>query len=68
MVAPVSLGTAVRNWHPRIPPLPEDLAALLRPEDPEWFARELVMAAAPPTRPTTAVAAYPGGVVPEDIP
>lgn len=30
------------------PVLPEDLAALLRPDDPEWFVPELAVAAAPP--------------------
>jgi 1-acyl-sn-glycerol-3-phosphate acyltransferase len=28
--------------------LPEDLARLVRPDDPDWFARELAIAAAPP--------------------
>ncbi|RBY87630.1 1-acyl-sn-glycerol-3-phosphate acyltransferase [Blastococcus sp. TF02A-30] len=30
------------------PPLPGELAALVGPEDPGWFARELAVAAAPP--------------------
>ncbi|MGY1826052.1 MULTISPECIES: lysophospholipid acyltransferase family protein [unclassified Blastococcus] len=38
----------LRGRWPRTPPLPEDLAALVRPEDPEWFARELAVAVAPP--------------------
>jgi hypothetical protein len=121
--APVSDGG---RWR-RTPPLPEDLARLVRPHDPDWFAREMAIAAAPPwwfwrfllrrfswlvglfgsveptrhavrvtevalvqgahvvaypegadrahpgrlarpTRPTTAVAAFPGGVVPDDLP
>jgi 1-acyl-sn-glycerol-3-phosphate acyltransferase len=33
---------------PRTPPLPEDLARLVRPDDPDWFAREMAIAAAPP--------------------
>jgi hypothetical protein len=151
MGAPLS---GLRNWRPRTPRLPDDLAHLVKPDDPEWFAREMAIAVAPvisisqwgahevlqhgngwgklrtllraivrrpalrvhvgppvaladlrmgrvgdanraryriaaaltrglvplraderdrpafvdPTRPTTAVAAYPGGVVPEDIP
>jgi hypothetical protein len=44
----VSLGDALRSWHPRTPPLPEDLAALLRPEVPAGFGRELAIAVAPP--------------------
>ncbi|WP_456600611.1 lysophospholipid acyltransferase family protein [Blastococcus sp. SYSU DS0616] len=40
--------TWLRDWRPRTPPLPEDLAALVRPDDPEWFARELAIAFAPP--------------------
>ncbi|MGY2084782.1 lysophospholipid acyltransferase family protein [Blastococcus sp. SYSU DS0539] len=45
------MGAAVsrlRDWRPRTPPLPEDLAQLVRPGDPEWFARELAIAMAPP--------------------
>jgi 1-acyl-sn-glycerol-3-phosphate acyltransferase len=41
---PVSDG----GWRPRIPPLPDDLARLVRPDDPDWFAREMAIAAAPP--------------------
>jgi 1-acyl-sn-glycerol-3-phosphate acyltransferase len=51
----VSLGERLRTWRPEPPALPDDLARLVGPDDPD------------PTRPTTAVAAYPGGVVPEDI-
>jgi 1-acyl-sn-glycerol-3-phosphate acyltransferase len=46
--APVSLAARVREWRPRTPPLPEHLAGLVRPEDPDWFARQLAIAAAPP--------------------
>jgi 1-acyl-sn-glycerol-3-phosphate acyltransferase len=42
------VSPAPHHWHPRTPPLPEDLARLLRPQDPEWFARELAIAVAPP--------------------
>jgi 1-acyl-sn-glycerol-3-phosphate acyltransferase len=38
----------LRAWRPPVPPLPEHLAALVGPDDPEWFARELAIAAAPP--------------------
>jgi 1-acyl-sn-glycerol-3-phosphate acyltransferase len=41
-------GERLRNWRPRTPELPEDLARLVRPEDPDWFAREMAIAAAPP--------------------
>jgi 1-acyl-sn-glycerol-3-phosphate acyltransferase len=37
-----------RGRWPRIPPLPEDLARLVGPDDPEWFAREMAIAASPP--------------------
>jgi 1-acyl-sn-glycerol-3-phosphate acyltransferase len=37
----------LRNWRPADPPFPPDLQHLVRPEDPEWFARELAIAAAP---------------------
>ena len=43
MGAPVS----ERGWWPRTPPLPEDLARLVGPDDPEWFAREMAIAASP---------------------
>ena len=42
------LGRRLREWHPAPPPLPDHLSAALRPDDPEWFARELAIAAAPP--------------------
>jgi len=35
------------SWHPPPPPLPAELADRLGPADPEWFARELAVAAAP---------------------
>jgi 1-acyl-sn-glycerol-3-phosphate acyltransferase len=38
----------LRDWRPTTPPLPPDLAALVQPDDPEWFARELAIAVAPP--------------------
>jgi 1-acyl-sn-glycerol-3-phosphate acyltransferase len=38
----------LQNWRPAAPPLPPDLQRLVGPEDPEWFARELAIAAAPP--------------------
>ena len=39
---------SLRDWRPRTPPLPDHLAAVVRPDDPEWFVRELAIAAAPP--------------------
>ena len=39
---------SLRDWRPRTPPLPDHLRAVVRPDDPEWFARELAIAAAPP--------------------
>ena len=45
------MGAAVsrlREWRPTPPPLPQDLANLVKPDDPEWFARELAIAVAPP--------------------
>jgi 1-acyl-sn-glycerol-3-phosphate acyltransferase len=42
------LRAALTTWRPRTPPLPEDLARLVRPDDPDWFAREMAIAAAPP--------------------
>jgi 1-acyl-sn-glycerol-3-phosphate acyltransferase len=42
------LRERLRSWRPAPPPLPADLARLVRPEDPEWFAREMAIAAAPP--------------------
>ncbi|CCG03520.1 lysophospholipid acyltransferase family protein [Blastococcus saxobsidens] len=44
----MSIGARLRRWHPRTPPLPQDLADLVRAGDPEWFARELAIAVAPP--------------------
>ena len=35
------------DWRPPAPPLPENLRGQLQPDDPEWFARELAIAAAP---------------------
>jgi hypothetical protein len=46
--AAVSLGERIRAWRPRTPPLPDDVAAMVGPDDPEWFARELAIAANPP--------------------
>jgi 1-acyl-sn-glycerol-3-phosphate acyltransferase len=45
---PLTLGDRLRAWRPRTPPLPDDLARLVTPDDPDWFARELAIAAAPP--------------------
>jgi hypothetical protein len=67
---------------PADPPLPDHLTPLVRPDDPDWFAlarhavRVTEVAAdepdrprlADPTRPNTAVAAFPGGRVPDDVP
>jgi 1-acyl-sn-glycerol-3-phosphate acyltransferase len=36
------------GWRPRTPRIADDLARLVKPDDPEWFARELAIAAAPP--------------------
>jgi len=44
----VSPGDRLRTWRPAPPDLPDDLARLVKPDDPEWFARELAIAAAPP--------------------
>jgi len=38
---------SLRNWRPAAPPLAPDLQQLVHPGDPEWFARELAIAAAP---------------------
>jgi 1-acyl-sn-glycerol-3-phosphate acyltransferase len=43
--APLS---GLRNWRPRTPRLPDDLAQLVKPDDPEWFAQEMAIAVAPP--------------------
>ncbi|MGY1608075.1 lysophospholipid acyltransferase family protein [Geodermatophilus sp. SYSU D00700] len=40
----------LRGWRPPAPPLPDHLEPVLRDTDPEWFARELAIAAAPPWR------------------
>jgi 1-acyl-sn-glycerol-3-phosphate acyltransferase len=37
----------LRSWGPTVPPLPPGLQHLVQPDDPEWFARELAVAAAP---------------------
>ncbi|RBY84731.1 1-acyl-sn-glycerol-3-phosphate acyltransferase [Blastococcus sp. TF02A-26] len=44
------MGAAVslRDWRPDTPPLPDHLEQLVKDDDPEWFARELAIAAAPP--------------------
>ncbi len=42
------LAGRIRTWRPGTPPLPQHLADLVGPGDPEWFARELAVAAAPP--------------------
>jgi 1-acyl-sn-glycerol-3-phosphate acyltransferase len=46
--SPPGFGERLRTWRPPRPPLPEHLAAIIKPDDPEWFARELTIAAAPP--------------------
>ena len=38
----------LRNWRPTRPPLPDHLAPLVTAQDPEWFSRQLAIAAAPP--------------------
>jgi len=40
--------TAVATWRPRTPRMAPDLARLIKPDDPDWFAREMAIAAAPP--------------------
>ncbi len=44
----MSLLDRLRAWRPASPPLPDDVAPLIRPEDPEWVAREMAIAATPP--------------------
>ena len=44
----MSPGERLRTWQPPAPALPDDLADLVRPDDPEWFARQMAIAAAPP--------------------
>ena len=41
-------GRRLREWRPATPQLPDHLTGLVKPGDPEWFARELAIAAAPP--------------------
>jgi 1-acyl-sn-glycerol-3-phosphate acyltransferase len=41
-------GRWLRDWRPATPPLPDHLTAVVKPDDPDWFARELAIAAAPP--------------------
>jgi 1-acyl-sn-glycerol-3-phosphate acyltransferase len=38
----------ITAWRPPGPPLPEHLRPVVEPDDPEWFGRELAIAAAPP--------------------
>jgi 1-acyl-sn-glycerol-3-phosphate acyltransferase len=42
------IGERLRDWRPRTPPLPDYLAGQIKPDDPDWFAREIAIAAAPP--------------------
>jgi 1-acyl-sn-glycerol-3-phosphate acyltransferase len=42
------LRRRLREWRPAAPPLPDHLAGVVHPDDPDWFARELAIAAAPP--------------------
>jgi 1-acyl-sn-glycerol-3-phosphate acyltransferase len=42
------LGERLRGWRPATPALPDDLRRLVKPDDPEWFAREMAIAVAPP--------------------
>jgi 1-acyl-sn-glycerol-3-phosphate acyltransferase len=46
--AVTGLGERLRTWRPRTPPVADDLARMVKPDDPEWFARELAIAAAAP--------------------
>jgi 1-acyl-sn-glycerol-3-phosphate acyltransferase len=41
-------GDRLRNWRPRTPPLPDDVALLIQDGDPDWFAREMAIAVARP--------------------
>ena len=43
-----TLTQRIRAWWPGTPPLLEDLARLVKSDDPGWFARERAIAAAPP--------------------
>jgi 1-acyl-sn-glycerol-3-phosphate acyltransferase len=45
---PASLGGRIREWRPATPPLPDHLGPLVHAGDPDWFARQLAVAAAPP--------------------
>ena len=42
------LARRLRRWRPATPPLPDHLAPLVRSDDPEWFGRQLAIAAAQP--------------------
>jgi 1-acyl-sn-glycerol-3-phosphate acyltransferase len=42
------LRERLREWRPPVPPLPDDLARTIKPDDPDWFARELAIAVARP--------------------
>ncbi|SDY20757.1 1-acyl-sn-glycerol-3-phosphate acyltransferase [Modestobacter sp. DSM 44400] len=44
----ITVGARLRSWHPAPPSLPVHLQEVVAPDDPEWFARELAIAAAPP--------------------
>jgi 1-acyl-sn-glycerol-3-phosphate acyltransferase len=44
----VSLARRLQRWRPRTPALPDYLRSQVKPEDPDWFAREIAIAAAPP--------------------
>ena len=48
MGSTLSLGERLRAWRPQTPALPDDLARLVKPDDPDWFSREMAIAAAPP--------------------
>jgi 1-acyl-sn-glycerol-3-phosphate acyltransferase len=41
-------GGRLGTWRPATPPLPDHLAPLVTAADPEWFGREMAIAAAPP--------------------
>jgi 1-acyl-sn-glycerol-3-phosphate acyltransferase len=46
---PVSrLSARIADWRPPTPSLPDHLAPLVKDGDPDWFARQLAIAAAPP--------------------
>ena len=49
MGAPLSRAAVrISAWRPAAPPLPDHLAPVVRPDDPDWFPRQLAIAAAPP--------------------